>query len=642
MKKIAVNLAILGMMSCSKETTFSIGNDNTQDEAPTIILPCNFDAIDIKENATLEIDCSLDLKGETVSLPNNVNFNFNGGEITNGTLIFNGGTIAGELLNHTIDLEGDVQLQNTTFNFLTSKWDIVEGTTDSDTALENTAKLEKLFFFTKKLGADTFKINELDAFFEVTRVTSTTSNQNYYPSLEAVNLPSDFNLIMTSNTHLRIFPGGNYNKNSGAILAVRDAENITITGGNFYGDRNERIFSPDDTGTEGSHLIHIHSGRNIVVNGGNFQNGSSGTFAIYSFGFAFNPDYNPTENVTIKNCTIKNSRRMAIALVDGRNVTIENNTFIDTGQPNANTDGGEVGYAINIEPERFRDTNGDLQEYQRVFDVLIKNNTESGSRGGFLTITIGQDITVKGNDIGSRVVSSFVSGAKILDNNFKAVGSAQDSWAMFIAGSGETVFNNEIANNSIQGYSAGIIVGSIDAYVHHNNIKDCGAGIQLSQAKDARIHNNMIDVTKNGIQSTNTYCDNVEIKENTVTTTGNFNLYVANMNNLDDDKDKQMIIEANDFKNDKGIIFSRASGITFHKNSMTGGISFTNVDNSKMTENTIIPNESHGIKLDNVLNDVIVTDNIISIPTGTTGNYRCLYSDDAVLNNVTISNNSCN
>ncbi|WP_299676133.1 right-handed parallel beta-helix repeat-containing protein [uncultured Tenacibaculum sp.] len=640
MKKIIAILYVSTIFSCSKDNGIVL-NDN-KDDQPQITTPCKPDFLNIQSNSTIEVNCLLDLQGETIILPSNVSFEYKGGSIINGALKFSGGNISGELLNHKLTVEGNVKLKSNTFFFEKEKWDLTEGQTTSEIALQNTAKLENLFFLIKNLGADTFKIDELDAFFEVTKVTSTTTNQNWYPSLEAVNLPSDFNLIMSDNTHLRIFPADRYNRKSGAILAVRDAENITISGGNFYGDRDERVFSPDDTGIEGSHLIHIHSGRNIVVDGGNFQDGSSGTFAIYSFGFAFNPDYNPTTNVTIKNCTIKNSRRMAIALVDGRNVTIENNTFINTGQPSANTDGGEVGYAINIEPERFRDSNGELKERQRVFDVLIKNNTESGSRGGFLTLTIGQDITVEENNIGTRVVSSFTSGIRIRKNKFKALGEATDSWAMFIAGSGETVFDNEIFGNTIEGYSSGIIVGTKDASIHNNTILNCGAGIQISKAENITINNNNIDVSKNGIQATNTYANNITFKENKVKTSGNYSVYFAQMNNKSEDQSKTVLFEKNTFYNDKSLIFSNAYGVTFTNNIVNGGITLNNATNCEVLENEIIPIEKHGISLSNSLNNIKIANNQITKPTGTTSNYECIKNNSTTITNVTQNNNSCN
>ncbi|MEM6830475.1 MAG: right-handed parallel beta-helix repeat-containing protein, partial [Bacteroidota bacterium] len=465
--------------------------------------------------------------------------------------------------------------------------------------------------------------------------------QNFYPSLEAVNIPSDCHLSMSENTNLRIFPGGSFEKEGGAILAVRDAENIRVTGGNLFGDREERIFSPEDTGLEGSRLLEIHSGRNIEVDGVNFENGSAGTISIFSFGFPFNPDYNPTTGVTVKNCIMKNSRRMAIALTDARDVLIEGNAFINTGQPSANTDGGEVGYAINIEPYRTRNDAGEIVEYQRVFDVMVRKNTESGSRGGFLTLTIGQDITVEDNDIGTRLVYSFVSGVSVKNNRFKAVGEAAESWAIFCAGSGETVFDNEVSGNKIEGYQLGIVVGSEGADVHHNQISNGSSGIQLSKARGARVHKNTIDVDGNGIQATNTNLDGVEISENEVITSGNFNIYFAQMNHLDEHSNQTVMIKENVLKGSKAVIFSNVSGVSFNRNEVNGGVSVGNVLRTNLIANTIRPGESSGIRLYETHDQVIVSDNEIYEPTGA-DRYVCLQNDSTTPDEVEMAQNTCN
>ncbi|WP_159090574.1 right-handed parallel beta-helix repeat-containing protein [Aquimarina aquimarini] len=639
---------IVFIISCSKDSFDDTTTDNEEgviSDTPenSITTPCDFDISNLTADTTITIDCLLDLNGATVTLPANVNFEFAGGDIVNGKLIFSNGTIDGRLLSSKLEIEGDVSLASPIFKFYAVRWDIVEGRskTTSEVALKNTEILEKVFFFTKKLGASTFKIDKLDAFFEVTKTTSTAINANWYPTLEAVNIPSNFTLEMTDNTHLRIFPGDKHNRNGGAILAVRDAENITVTGGNLYGDRDQRVFSPDDNGLEGSHLFYIHSGRNIIVDGVNFQDGSSGTFAIFSFGFSYNPDYNPTKNVTIRNCVIKNSRRMAIALVDGRDITIENNTFIDAGQPSENTDGGEVGYAINIEPERFRDENGVLKERQRVFNVSIKGNKESGSRGGFLTLTIGQDITVENNEIGTRVVYSLVSGVKIINNKFKAIGTATDSWGIFAAGSGETVFNNEIAHNTIEGYSAGIIVGSYDAYIHDNAITNCGAGIQLSKATKARIHSNTITVEKNGIQATNTNNNDIEIQNNTITSASGFLVYFAQMNNQAAHENQKVIFDTNKFIGSRAITFSNSNGITFRNNEVDGGLEVGNTKHIDISSNIIRPGDRSGIRLFDTHLDTKITNNTIYQPTGGT-RYSCIDNNSTTPSEVTTSGNTCN
>lgn len=633
-------ISILALTSCRKDE--EIKPDLEQDIPENYITtPCEFDASSLEANSTVNINCLLDLKGETVSLPKNINFDFEGGDIVNGKLIFSGGYIDGRLLSSKLEVEGNVHLKDSIFNFYSSRWEIIEGPTSSEIALENNSKLESLMFKISELGGRVFKINKFDAYFEVTKVTSSTSNKNWYPSLEAVNLPDNFTLQMTENTHLRIFPGDKYNREGGAILAVRDGENIVVKGGNLHGDRDERVYSPDDNGLEGSHLFIIHSGRNITVDGVNFQNGSKGTFTIHSFGFSYNDDYNPTEKVVIKNCSMKNSRRMAIALTDGRDIRIEGNTFTNTGHPSPNSDGGEVGYAINIEPVRFRDNDGILKERQKVFDVLIKGNTETGSRGGFLTLTISQDVTVEDNNIGSRLVYNYANGTVIKNNQFSAMGTAADSWAIFCAGSGETVFNNEVFDNNIKGYKIGIVVGSNEAYVHNNEINNCSAGIQVNKAFDAKIHNNKINATGNGIQISNTYNNNVEVKGNTVHTTGNYNLYVTNSNTKDEHKSYKISFIENSFTSTKKVILSNTNGVTFSTNKVEGGIELNNINESLVTANEVKPNESDGIRIIGATNNLTVSNNSIFEPTGAE-RYVCINNDSDTPNGVNLSNNACN
>lgn len=603
---------------------------------------CQSDFPTLQEGEAFEIDCIYDLGGEVITLPSNVTLNYLGGDIINGELVFSDGEIDGRLLNHTLEVTGDVSLIDTVFNFYASRWDIVEGSTNSDRALQNNTNLEKLMVWIKELGANTFKIDKLDMYVEVTRVTSTTSNQNFYPALEGMNPPSDFNLIMTDNTHLRVFPGGNYNLEGGAIIGIRDAENITIRGGNFHGDRDERYFSPDDVGLEGCHLLNIQSGRNIILDGIYFENGSSGTLNIYSFGFSFNPEtYNPTENVVIKNCTIKDSRRMSLALTDGRNIRIENNTFINSSQPSVNTDGGEVGYAINLEPARTRDDEGNLKEYQRVFDVLIKGNIETNSRGGFLTLTIGQDITVEDNVIDTRMVWSLVSGVKIRNNTFTASADASESWAFFGAGKGETVFDNEFSGNTISGYSAGVILGTIGVKVYDNVIKNCSAGVQLSKTFDTKVYNNTIDVTNNGVQATNTYCNDVEVTGNHITS-GGFHFKATNLNNSEGEEEYSLLMDDNVFNgNDRAVSLSLINGLTFTNNEVSGGIEITNVTNSLVEGNTVKSVNRHGIRTYNTHKNLKVSNNTIYEPTGAT-RFECLSNESTTPDEVELVNNTCN
>ncbi len=607
--------------------------------------PCDFKLSDLTANETKVIDCVLDLEGETFTVPENVTLEFDKGDIINGTINFGaGGKIAGQLLNSTLKVEGDIQLISPTFKFFASRWDIVEGSTTSDIALENNKKLESLMFFIKELGGDTFKIDKFDAYFEITKITP-PARTTFRASKEGINVPSNFTMEMTDNTYLRTFPAEAGVEN-GAIIAINDVDNVVVRGGNLIGDRDLREYSPNDVGLEGSHCMHIQSGRNVVVDGVKFIEGSKGGLTIYSKGFSTNPaDYKPSTNVTIKNCLFEDSRRMGISLTDGREIFIENNTFINSGQPSSNSDGGEVGYSINIEPARRRDANtGELLELQKVFNAYIRGNTETNSRGGFITVTIGQDITVENNDIGTRAVYSLTNGTKFLNNRFNADagGIGTESWAIFAAGGGETVFNNEIGGNEISGYKTGIVVSSNEAYVHDNIINNTDNGIQLSKPNDTRVIDNVLNVTEKGITATNTFINNGEVRGNEITTaSGGFHVYFTGVNQTDESLNYKATVTDNSFLNANKITISRVNGVTFSGNSVVGGIEIGDSNDIVISANTKIqPNGSDGIRIFGSNSNVSILNNSITEPTGGE-RYQCINNNSSNPSAITESGNTC-
>ncbi len=649
-------------MSCSKENVDEVLAPETGEENPTpdpdnpdpdnpdpdtppndVTTPCDFDLSNVAANSTIILDCVLDLNGETITLPNNVDFEFEGGDLKNGKLIFSGGKIAGELLSSSLELEGDVQLKEPVFEFFASRWEgIVEGTTTSDIAQQNNDELERLMEFTKSLGATTFKIGKFDAYFEVTKPTAPYSIV-FHPSIEAVNIPSNFNLVMSDDTYLRMFTGEAGTEN-GAILAFRDVENSSVKGGRLIGDRRSRVYSSADVGLEGAHTCVIESGRNITIDGVKFSQGSKGAIAIHSLGFSFNPNtYKPTTGVTIKNCSFTDIRRMSIALTDGRDILIEGNTFTNVGQPDANSDGGEVGYAINIEATRRRNPDtGELQEYEKAFDITIRGNTEKNSRGGCVSVTIGQNVTVENNTFDTQLVFTHTSGTRIINNTFKALSAeSADRFAIFAADGGVTAFNNEISGNTISGYDLGISTNADDTNITNNTITDGAIGLQIGKSKNSQVNNNTINVSGNGISATNSFVNNVTLKGNTVTA-GGFHVYFAQLNDKPEYDAYRVTLDGNKFLNAKKVSFSNANGITFKNNEVIGGLEIGNASNIVVSSNTQIkPEESDGIRLYGTHSAVSITNNTISEPSGA-ARFVCLNNNSDTPGAITDTGNTCN
>lgn len=623
------------------ETDGSEETDNESDFDSTDGLkisttPCDFLLSDATSNSTIEIDCQMDLKGQTINLPAGVTLTYAGGEIINGTLNFSvQGIIDGNLLNKDLDIEGDVQLSSQEFNFYPERWDIVQGEgVTSGRALQNNTNFEGLIYLVKDLGANVFLVDKFDAYFEVTKVTSSTSNQNFYPSLEAINIPSNFTLSMTDNTILRVFPTENLK--SAALLAIREVENVKIIGGVLYGDRDLRQYSKTNA-EEGAHLLNIHSGTNIVLDGIKFTMGSLGGLNINSIGHSFQPIYNPSNNIIVRSCVFDSNRMMSIAITDGNNIDINGNTFLKNGLPSTNSDGGVVGYAINFEPVRKRDSETqELVEYQKVYNVTIRNNKESQSRAGAVIIYIGQNIVIENNEFEGRVGYTFASDTEIRNNKFIASPNSADKPAIGIGGSGETVFNNKVHGNTIEGYGVGISSYYKGVEISGNIINNCSSGIQFKEAEDIVIKDNKISNSNggNGITGHITTANNVQILNNEINVRNN-SLFFVQLNGDLNSSTESMIVKGNTILGVGPSVFSNSSGILYEDNNLLSGVQISNSSNVDILNNTITPTDRHGIQLKGNVSNIVVSDNDIKVAT----KYDCIRDESS--GSVSIGSNTC-
>lgn len=605
--------------------------------------PCDFDLSKVIAGQNIEINCTIDLKGEEITLPENVTLIFKQGDILNGTINFTGqGKIDGMLLNSSLKLTGEISLTDTTFEFTPSRWsNIVEGSITREIALKNTAEFENLMFYISSLGGTIFEVDQFDAFFEISTVTSTTSDQNFRPSKEAVNIPSNLHLKMSSNTILRTFTAPSDRRN-GSLLAVRDEDNVKISGGNLIGDALTRQYVGKDPGDIGSRLITVHASRSVEIDNVNIELGSAGGVDIHSLGFPFNPDYIPSENVVVKNCTFKNVRRIATILTDGYNIKIEGNTYINSGQPLTSGDnGGNVGYAINLETFRQRDENGKLLEFQRVSNVVVRNNTEKNSRIGFLLVLGCSDVIAENNQVETRMAINFSNRVKLQSNNF--VGSEKDMQSFAIFGAGgdsEFTFDNEISSNNITGnYGTGISLLTRKCRIYDNNINNCEVGVQLTESKELEIYNNKIKARNIGVFSNLTFVDDINIMDNTIEAEA-FHVKLTEVNQKLENEQFKLNLKNNRFLNESPISLLAANGIEINENNITGRISLNKTTNINIISNTIKPNNSDGLLIEGNQNNVVISNNTIYEPTGAE-RFECINNKTGT-NGITITDNSCN
>lgn len=642
------------MMSCNQEELFvepvvetvdDDGDTNTDDtdtpptDTSTTVdtsLPCDFALNNIQANSTIVINCILDLGGQTVNLPENVTIVYEGGDIINGTINFStGSTFDGNFLNSTLTLGGSTPIfKDPIFNFDPKRWGIVEGETTSAIAQENNDILETTMFLAKELGLTTLKIDKMDAYFEVSKVTSTNTNQNFYPSVEAINVPSDFNLVMTENTHLRVQPN---NMSDYTLLGLRDVSNVKVEGGNLYGDRSRH----DDSNGVGNsgHVVMIHGSNNIVIDGVRAVDGTGDGININSIGFTFESGYIPSNNIKVINCVLDNNRRNNISITDGFNMLIDSNTFLNAGVDHPNDPGVAPGYGLDVEAVRGGSFDTGYVLYEKAHDITISNNTESGSKYGAFIVAIGEDTTIKNNITENKIAIGDGAGVKILDNVITAL--PNDTTGSGITTGhpdSKSASNNIISGNTITGYTVGIAVYTRDNEIYGNTIKEFVTGIQPKNIKNMNIYNNIFESSLSnsvGIFGNITSMDNVNIYGNQFIKTGREAIKMVAVNNDAGEENNKVVIDNNDFTSNN-ITLSRTKNIDFTNNS-SEYISLINAESLNLVGNTINASSNHGIEILNGCNNIDITSNTISV----TGNRKCTYQTSDV-SNINISNNNCN
>ncbi|WP_378187993.1 right-handed parallel beta-helix repeat-containing protein [Aquimarina sp. W85] len=630
-------------ISCSNENDDEI--EILQDEADIEIpieenelyyqtTPCDFDGSLIKSNTTVVVDCILDLKGKVVKLPKNVTFTFEGGDIINGTLEFQGGSIDGELLSSKISILGDVALSKTTFKFLPSRWQIEQGTISLEQAQKNKEVLESTLLLVKKLKATTLSINKMDAFFAVGDYNPT---QNFYPSKEAINIPENFTFSMSDQTHLRVFPN-NTKKNS--LLAVRDASNVTIKGGNLHGDRDYHDYSSGGT-HEWGHLIELHAATNTNIIGVTMKNATGDGMKIHDINFTFQPDHKPSHDILVTDCIFDSNRRNNLSITSGFNIIIENNQFLNAGVDTDKSTGIAPKFGIDIEAHRERNDHGDIVYYERAHDIIIRDNVEKNSVAGGFIVYIGENVTIENNLVETSISWSYTTGTKILNNRVIANPTRNRNTGIVGGRSSNvlTTFNNTISGNYIEGFQTGITLFRRGNEVSKNVIKNCAQGIFLKLVDDSQIYDNEITSTKNsskGIFAHQTSLSNLTINDNEVNVTGDpFKFVQINTSNEEDAFTFK--ITNNIFNSSSKATISDTKGLILANNTLNIGTSIYNSSSIAIKDNSISSGVLPGIYLREVNLDISLLRNTIN-----TTNPDCIKIESTTsVNEISRSNNDC-
>ncbi|WP_378187995.1 hypothetical protein ACE939_06195 [Aquimarina sp. W85] len=646
MKFFIFNFTLIFLcLSCSKDdindTTISDSTYNLYNYQNIAnqrsIVPCSYSFENVLPNSTIEVSCLMNLEGKTIVLPQNVRLLYDGGDIINGTLIFEQGVIDGELLNNSLHIKGPTSISTPTFEFIPSRWNLIEGNISLSIAKKNKEILESTFLLTKSLGTKIFKINEMDAFFAVGNHNQT---QNFYPSKEAINIPSDFILEMTDQTHLRVFPN-NTKKNS--LIAIRDASNVTIRGGNLHGDRDMHDYSGGGT-HEWGHLIELHAATNIIINGLTMQNAAGDGMKIHDLNFTFQPNHKPSRDIIVTHCIFDSNRRNNLSITSGYNITIENSTFLNAGIDTPKSKGTAPKFAIDIEAHRERNDNDTIIYYERAHDITIQNNIEKNSASGGFVVYIGENVTIQENEIETSISWSYTTGTKIKDNRVIA-NPNRDRNSAIIGGRSSnirTTFNNVISGNYIEGFKTGITLYGRKNSVYLNKIINCKQGLFLKKLSDSRLYANTIynDTPSSlGIVGHYTTLDNVTIYNSTITVKSEPFKFVK-INFSPEANLYTYTVKNNIFNSTNNAIISNVNGLSLIKNRINTTTTIYNGENLKIDQNIINSKKNKGLHLREINLDVSIIDNMIHIESGTSS--ECIAIDSTTSQKeVEITNNSC-
>ena len=665
MKNIVLLLFFVMAFACSKSDTENNETPPLQED-PITTQSCLITDFDIQENSSIIIDCMLDLEGQTITIPNNVTFMYNeGGAIVNGTLSFvSKGKIDGAFLNSELNVEGDIQLTSTVFDFVASRWtELVEGKVADEVARNNRDFLEMLFLKIKNLGGDTFVIDNLDAYFKVDGLLSEA-----LPTNQGINIPSDFNLQMSDNTHLRMQPNGHFRN---CLIGVYDEENITIKGGFLHGEREEHDYNSGFVDSDGStgasngwlHCMRIKGGRNIVIDGVTFMDAAGDGISISSINHFFQPNHIRSNNITIKNCHFLRARRTNIVITSADDVYIEDNVIEDGGIDMENSTGTAPSSNLNIESFRSFDSDGNLIEYERVSRVYIKNNVQivnegagSEKAGGFQISHAVGPIVIEDNEMINSGVGFFTAdGVEIKNNTITGGGITAGSASNFDR---EDVIGNIVTGNKVVSSGTAISIAGNGVEVTNNSFEgevgaSFGPGATDSSlgASNINFRENTILASSRGVLTLNTM-KNVVIANNIIELAEEAPFAAVLINRWDEE-----VAEPANFVFSNNTLLGKKEGsergappVQFWgnsatiKNNLMGELEFGSGNNLEVLENKIEGAiHKSGINISKQITNTLFENNEVTIyPSLTNLAIECVKISDGVdVSTITFSNQDC-
>jgi len=260
---------------------------------------------------------------------------------------------------------------------------------------------------------------------------------------------------LTSGAKLQAIPGTD---SSYDILRIEAKSNVTVLGGNFYGERT------DHTGTTGQSgmCISIRGSDNVKISGANMSYAwGDGLYIGTSSG-------TQSTNVFVDNCYFFNNRRQGASLTHADNVVFSSCTFDSTNgnaivataqsgvdiEPNA----GETVTNVRIANSHFLDNEGD--------GVLVTGTTGTASDITIIGCTFSGNASETTSRAAIKVFTApnvSITGNTIMDSDNQGIRVDTSSRC--------SVSNNSVSNTQIEGV---YVKTSTDCTITGNTVHQAG------------------------------------------------------------------------------------------------------------------------------------------------------------------------
>lgn len=299
--------------------------DSTKSAKRNILTPVMIN----QPNTIYEIRYDFDLNGETIEMKEGCTFKFEGGSLSNGSLVGNNTYIK--------YIKGNVLFKENLC--IAGRWNVPYITSSMFEDLSSDNEIKKLIYLTDK------------SIFNTVIIEHGTYNVSVKSPLDyAIGLNSNTKLILNGTISLAPNNFASYD-----VLKISDSSNVVVEGtGSIIGDKSTHTGTTGEWGVG----VEILNSKNIKIDGINI---------LDCWGDCVYVGDN-SKQICLSNLNIDNGRRQGISIVSGDNIVVENCII-------RNISGTNPEYGIDIEPNKE----------QSIDNVYINNIKFYSCKGGILS-----------------------------------------------------------------------------------------------------------------------------------------------------------------------------------------------------------------------------------------------------------------